>query len=432
MTQSCHGLPPDPEMRGFHTALDPVAMAGRISEHVLGGKSVESCRIVRFRYRRGDRLIVVYEADVAGGARGPDRHILTGRIHVGRPLKPAKSTPGQRSTAGIADLDMQVDIFPHDRRLPALPDFATGRGDRTIALLRQGYHNLDPVCASLDVAAMRYRPGLSATLRYRFADAPDVQRSCYVKVTSDPDVAAEATAARRVNAALQRTGASLRLSVPLAVDQASGAALYHPADGQSLQELAQSGADVQRAGADAGAQLAALHSVDAADLPATFATDIAETIDRTARIVSWACPEFAHRIAATAQRARRLADVEIIAPVHRDMKPDHIFLSDLGRAEVIDTGSVSAGNPLVDVGNLIARIDLLVATGVLSPDRASTVKSSLCAAYFDRVPRAWHSAREPARAYAALLVATHAIQGLLPRWQAIVASEIDATAATWG
>ena len=428
-----HGLPADPAMPGFCAALDAATMARLVRAHVLPQDvAILGLRIVRFRHRPGERLVVSYEADItdADGA-SPHRLILTGRIHPRRSAGSGRA--GSRSTF-IPELAMTLEAFPEDRRLPALRKFVTEPGEAWAGLAGMYRPNgLSSPC-SMSIEPMRYRPGLSATLRCRFAgDAGGCgPETLFVKFSADGDVAAEAATAGAINAALAHSGDGLRLSVPEATDAANGVAVYRPARGHTIQDLLAGDSSPEETGRRTGEALAKLHTRTDLRLPQTFSWDVTSKIERAERITAWACPELSKPVHGMARLARLLVTSDLAMPTHRDMKPDHVFLDHGGGVEMIDVGSVSTGNPMVDIGSMLARLDLLTLDGRVTPNRSTTAKAALLASYLDQVPHDWRAFLAPAYAYGALLVATHAIEGVLPGWRKTVTAFVGLSLAWRG
>ncbi len=427
VTNAFAGLPADPVMPGFLTALDPDAMSVIISRYVLGSAATCSrVRLARFRYRAGRRLIVVYDVIAQTGEGRSASLIVTARINPGRaPRLPAEGSDGRtaegwRAVTCVPELDMRLDVFPEDRRLPAARLYAGNGGDAAMALLAAAGIGLRCDGHGIVLEPVRYRPGLSATFVVckRTSDEARGQHLGFLKLAQAGEAKREADTTARVNAELVRVHAPARLTEPAAIDATNGAAFYRPARGIALDRRLVAGDATGRAALAVAQALVALHLLGPCGLPNGFGADVTTKIARAARHVTWACPDVAAAAHALTDEAVRLADGCVMAPTHRDMKPDHVFIDDAsGGVEFIDSGSVCLGNPLIDVAGLAMRIGLAAQLGEISKAAAGSFCRAFLDAYFARAPASWRPYYEPACAYARLLLATHLIQRQAPGWR---------------
>ena len=422
-----HGLPEDPDMPGFPAALDPDAMAGLFQTHWLGDHArCSAVNVVRFRYRPRRRLIVVYEVDVSTPAHPePKRLTVTGRIHPQRELRTRKARPVFGTgdllpeTALLPGLSMAIEVFPRDRRMPALRDLSDPRSLATMTLFNRAAAlpplNRQPLASRL----MRYRPGLSATLKISAAaGASGAPAHYFVKVTSDDEIAHEVEAAGRVNDELAKARHNgLRLAEPVAWLKQDNIAVYRPAPGIPLDHMIITGQASPREATRVGEALADLHGLDVPGLRRSQEEVLAPKIARARNLISWARPGLCAKVEAISKDAERLFAIPVVGPTHRDMKPEHIFVDQPGKCvHLIDSGSMCMANPVIDIGALIVRLNYLAHTHALAPAPAKAFADAILAAYFARVPPAWRACLGPATSYATLLLALHAIQGLKPNW----------------
>ena len=417
----------DPAIPGLSVALDPVRMVEPFERCVL--PQALSCRhveLIRFRHRQGERLIVCYRIETQDKATGAcQSHVLTGRIHPRR--RPPQARPADPSAASVAiptvtvipELAMVVDLFPHDKRMPLLSTYAEPGSPALTALLQRLPEADANATGPWTMALMRYRPGLSATLGLTPAQTPPgSSEQYYLKLTSDDELGREIAAATFINDRLQAKASTLRIARPAAWNERDKAALYLPARGRSLQDLAQNGDLAPDLAVHVAAALADLHSLDPMGWPADRTAALVGKIDKACRIVSWAMPSMAGAVEALSRIAQRVTVHPARVLIHGDMKPDHLFVDRADMAtRMIDSGSLCIGNPLTDVGALLARmahLKRIVQCDVRSMDQFCEILQDT---YLQRTSAAWRPAMAAARAYGALMIARQTVQARAPDWQ---------------
>jgi len=113
-----------------------------------------------------------------------------------------------------------------------------------------------------------------------------------------------------------------------------------------------------------------------------------EELRRGATIVEWARPELATQVRAiTAAVAAGLEEVAP-APIHGDLKPDHVFLAG-DRVIFIDLDSVVLGDPVRDAAHMFAYVAGRVGLDAMAAEQARAAAVLFAAEYFDHVPGAW-------------------------------------------
>ncbi|HEY6169574.1 MAG TPA: phosphotransferase, partial [Verrucomicrobiae bacterium] len=112
------------------------------------------------------------------------------------------------------------------------------------------------------------------------------------------------------------------------------------------------------------------------------------------------------------------------APIHRDLKPDHIFFSG-ERVIFIDLDSVALGDPVRDPAHLFAHITARVGMDSMSHETAREAAAEFIREYFTHVPKSWR-ARLPLHCAGALIeVAAGIFKRQEPRWPEKVAACIE-------
>jgi hypothetical protein len=437
-----HGLPADPAMPGFGSALD----VGEIGCHLQVlldrfGYDFGRCNLDRFRYRRGERLVVVYRIEATDRRRAAPRSLLVaGRIHAARPVTresedgaAASGTGGLPCKAVLPGLGMRLEIFPHDRRLPGLRALVEGPCSPDMAGLLSAAAGWAPSFRQdIEVEPVRYRPGIAATVRLSSKSAGQVGGAsrCFAKLVAAGEAGAEPCAAAGLDRVLEREGSPVRLSLPAAQDRGAGITVYAPAAGRSLQHLARA-VDAPLAEARAaGRALAGLHLVRDSGLPQASGERELRKYERAGRFLSWACPGARMALRQIEARASAFWNNGITGTMHGDMKPDHVFIAPDGRSvTLIDNDAVARANPLVDIGSLLVRLEAMHWLEGVDQDRAREMSAQAGSAYMEMVPADWARHLGHARALATLLVCQHAVQRLVPGWRRQVVGELEKAAA---
>jgi hypothetical protein len=146
-----------------------------------------------------------------------------------------------------------------------------------------------------------------------------------------------------------------------------------------------------------------------------------DDVNQAAMLVRWACPELRAEVnAITAAVVRGLKEVAP-APIHRDLKPDHIFLDD-GHVIFIDLDSAAVGDPARDPAHLFAHLIARVGMDSLPPDQARAAAAVFVEEYFAHAPMRWWRQFPLHCAGALLEVARGIFKRQEPRWPEKVAA----------
>lgn len=434
-----HGLPDDPVMAGFAAALDPFEFGLHFGEAIEPADlELNSCTLDRFRYRRGERLVVVYRVEATNRLTGCTRSmIVAGRIHADRSpsLRSVKAATDHDLSriASLPALGMRIEIFPRDRRLPGLSAYVDELSSPRVSRLVHAATGWLPGHGDeIAVDPVRYRPGIAATLRYRSrSQGPlSASRQCFVKLSSQEGVIAPPCPAAIFNRAVEGDNQSIRLSAPVFREPEAGVAAYAAAPGCSLRQIVRNQIRFKPLVQAAGEALARFHMARVPELPTANCEQEQRKYERTSRLLAWACPKAQpalQRIEAAAPAVWRGA---VLGPTHGDMKPDHLFISSESQAvHLIDNDALAIGNPLLDIGSMLTRLDAMHWLDGADEQRARAINETFSDAYFGTVPASWSRHLGEVRALSTLLICQHAVQRLVPGWQARVLAELEKAAA---
>ena len=311
--------------------------------------STNSVTLMRLRYREGKRAIL----HLATGEGAEQRE---GALWFFGGDKARRLARRNKSAHYDPDTQALYECFPDDHRMPQIRAFLEAYTDIAPALTGAEPDD-EPVL-------LRYRPGLSCTFRCTVKNRPAV----YVKQINDDS-------ALRI-AAMNRQMCELLRNVPVAVAAVKAmhteytAVVYAAAPGLSLdQSLMDTG------------NLDTLHQTIQAlrhfwQLPLLPERQMTPQMLRhrateSAAFVSVTAPSCMMAVNRIVKRLQANDPQLILAPIHGDMKLEHVFL-DGDKTTLIDTESVSFGPPDYDLAQLYGRLwqaemeDLLPRTLVAS------------------------------------------------------------------
>ncbi len=413
--------PTDSALPGLSAALDADAMLRALSDAWSKARidaELQGLRVSRYRHRPGSRAIVLYEADYTlAGSTAPQTNFCAGYIYPGKKAKrichEEKDKTGFARPVHLPELGMALRTFPHDTRLPELAELVARPPEEVCQALAAGERLVDAEPVKIDV--LRYRPGLRAAIRYKSDDQESV-RSVYLKAFGEGDAAA--TYERQLNLERQCGSARGGLGVVRPVAKIGGAAIaYAPASGQPLVELLKHRAEVDLAAF--GDLLARFHAMPPPSTQQPFGERISEKAESAVKTVSHLVPEAAPAAKKIAEHVARASDPAQWRLVHNDLKPEHVFW-DGTRFELIDTDSVGAGDPLIEIGGFLARLDALIELEEFEPRSVMYEGLAFLDGYFDGL-RATNTRRlSVGFALGSLLIAKHLLQRLWPNADRIV------------
>lgn len=290
-------------------------------------------RLLRLRYQPGARAMPHVSLGPGGGP--PEGAIWFFAGDKARKL--ARRAKGARRDVPTQAL---FQAFPQDHRMPALATFVDGAIDLAPALIG-GLAASPPVL-------MRYRPGLSATFRWMRQDG----RIFFVKQTPDSDVRVLALVAGQLADALRGTQLGV---VP----------------GRPLDAILESAPDrdVRDAIAQITGALRTLWSQTLVPVRLLSRSDHLLRGAQASQIIALADEVAGQQAAGLLRRLENTQAPVRLRPIHADMKLEHAFLSG-PMTTLIDTESLSLGDPEYDLAKLEMRLVMAQALGGIAPARA--------------------------------------------------------------
>jgi hypothetical protein len=422
-----HAFPADRDFPQLPVATDLGRMLEVFRAHLkpTAGKLVhiEDCVAVRLRSRQSSARCVLQYALQLVEPRTERRweHWVTGFLYaaeheaerLGRELAASAvhhAIPDRWRTFEpvhyIPELQMLVQVFPQDRKLPqlcavmngAMPDLAPW----LVARLGPGQWRI----AAHTVEPMRYRTELGAALWCHLeirdvASGRSDELRCYLKLYRDERGERTFQLLQSLSA---RTGAGAHpyaVVRPVAYSSPLHTLALEEAPGIALQQVLLSGRDATASVRAVGRAVAAFNQ-DQIEITrhSRRASQLAD-VEQAASLIQWGCPELRGAVGAiTAAVVANLKDVPA-ASIHGDLKTEHVLLCG-DRVTFIDLDAAALGDPVRDPAHLFAHIVGRLGLDAMPAEQARVAANALVDEYFQHVPPAWRE-RFPIHAAAALL-----------------------------
>jgi hypothetical protein len=399
----------DPAFPQLEIATDPGLMKQTFRTHLrpVGGKvyDIEDCRLTRIRYRQDSRRFLLYTLRLLEPDTGRERDVqVTGLLYAEKDKaeqtwRKLKATDPQREipdgwltfepVSFVPELDMLVQVFPYDRRLPTLPLVMAGPPPELEPVLLDrfgpGDWNVEPV---------RYREQGGAVLRYtakgrNAATGGRTEKSFYAKVYRHEKGEQTYQTLRALWSQDGANGEGFTVARPLAYLSDLRALILEEAPGTPLDQILLGDGDPTAALRRVAQALAAFNQGDA---PATtqrhLLADQVAVLERARRLLGWACPHLRVEVESIIEGVLAGLEEVPLGPTHRDLKPDHIFV-DGQRTIFIDLDSLARADPVLDPAHLLARLAAMPALFPVPGERARTAAREFAEEYFAHVPSTW-------------------------------------------
>lgn len=407
-------FPRDPDFPQLEVATDPQRMLEIFRTHLKPVRSAHveiwACIPFRFRFRQsGGRCVLQYTLRLADPRSGREwDQWVTGTLYA-RPGEaeqlwrklaadePRRGIPEEWLTFEPVDfvpaLQMLVQVFPFDRLLPQLGS-VLGAGVRELEpkLLQQLRPGAWEV-VKRTVVPTRYRTELGAALRLELQvrDAITAQRCtlrCYLKVFRNQR--GENTFAFLRACEERMTGGARRFAVvrPLGYLEQCRTLALEEAPGSSLQQLLLTSRAPRGVARTVARAIAAFNLTDPIITVHHALADQIADVKGAATLLQWASPPMRPAIREVVAAVESGLQEVAPAPIHRDLKPDHVFLSD-GHVHFIDCDCVALGDPARDPAHLFAYIVAGVGLQAMPLEDRHDVATAFVEEYFSRVPKQW-------------------------------------------
>lgn len=275
---------------------------------------------------------------------------------------------------------------------------------------------LAPLLAKPGATLLVHRPERRAVVKQATANGPQ-----YARVLPPARLAATLHSAATAAAALQQGP----FAVPqlLTTDATSGVAVWASLPGRPLDTLLDH-PELPDLLHNIGAALRSFHSAPPANLRTHTARDeidvCANWIAHAETVAPWLGPHLRERAARV--NAALEAPAEPATLIHRDLYDKQIFVAEHSRLGLLDFDTLAVGEAALDLGNLLAHLELRALQGFLSADQAQRSAEAFLSGYQPGAPTL---RRLPAYSAAARLRLA-CVYTFRPRWAPIVPQLLNA------
>jgi hypothetical protein len=439
-------FPADPDFPQLKVASDAGLMRELFREHLSSrpGKvsHISECLLSGVRYRRGARCMLQYSLRLEEPETGRERHQWVSgliyredraeriwrklrAVHAGQELP--RAFPTFEPVSFIPELDMLVQVFPYDRRLPALPLLMMGP-PRNLAPLLSACGGRAGFGEAWNIEPIRYRIGARAVLRYeaKIRDAATRGREkmrFYAKLYRGEEGAQTYQALQALWKKAEAGGTSFTVARPIAYLSELRVLLQEEAPGTPLGEVILRDRSMPSAVRRSARALASFNQDAVGTTQRYSREDEISELKWVEDILLWACPRLATEIdRITSGVVAGLEEVPS-GPTHRDLKPDHILLDGEGFA-LLDLDSFAEADPVLDPASLLAHLCSMPLRFPVTHARARAAARVFAEEYFARVPRAWRSRLPFHYAGAALKTAVGFFRRQEPCWPEKIAAQV--------
>lgn len=444
------GFPVDPDVPQLSVASNPQFMLEVFRRHLkaVSGKvyHIEECVPFRFRCRQsGLRHVLQYKLRVADPSSGRRwDQMVTGLLYADGGasrrweemkaevlgMKIPESCLTFEPVVFISSLEMIVEVFPYDRKLRSLAPLVGGEVQGLEPWLLSRLGPGDWRVEERTIEPTRYRTELGAALRYgiRAHDAVSARSEevrCYLKVHRD-DRGAETFRILQSLSESRRDGENPYSVVrPVSYLSELRTVATEEAPGISLTQIL---VKDQNPSEELRLAARAVAAFNQDELPIerrrSLADKLAE-VEGASVLVKWACPQLRDAVQAISDAVTKGLDEGEPAPIHGDLKPDHIFLS--GRCvTLIDLDWAAMADPLLDPAQLLAYVTGRVGLDSVPVAFTEQAGATFIEEYFRLVPESWKRRFPLHRAAALLEVAAAIFRRQEPCWPEKITRVIEA------
>jgi hypothetical protein len=438
-------LSPLPGRNAYAAAIldDPARMLEILQRHLpiseTRGPRVTDCTVSNIRRRDGTRGSVQFEIrledpasddvwteSVTGLMYGSERtRRVWDVIRASMPSAVNALDPMHlRPYAYVPELDMLLQVFPHDHRLPALAMLISRLPEELTEALLQAFGAGDWRLVSHTVETVQYRPDMRAILRLRVSavttDGRSESREFYAKIYRDAEHAQQSFDVHlALTAAISGSAAPLAVPKPVCHLAALRTVVTQAVPGVSLSKIIRRGGDTATSLRLAAEAVAAFHQLEAPMPPRSADNDLAR-LREAGEFLTSARPDLATDVATLVESVAGGLQGAPIGVIHGDLKPDHILIDDEAVA-VIDFDLAGGADPVIDIAHFVAFLGRPQERSRQRGGSEGDAATAFLEEYFAGVPDSW---RSRLRLYHAM-TSVHKAVGICRRRGAAAGDHVD-------
>jgi tRNA A-37 threonylcarbamoyl transferase component Bud32 len=395
-------------------AHDPEQMRVILQRHLQASEQVsirvQECRITNTRRRDGLRGATQYELRLEDASTGRVwDQIVTGITFGGDRTRRVWETisltaePSPEATvrsavpnfAYVPELDLLLQVFPHDLRLPALAKLMAGPPPELIPFLLAELGSSEYELLSWTANVVQYRADMRAIVRLTIvatdpATGQARERQFYAKVYRDAEQGRRASRAQAdLHQRAAAVGPHLVVAKPVIYDDVLRTLVTEAVSGTSLSKLIRRGRDSVTAVRVAARAIAEFHGLDVDASPRAIAQEM-DRLHEAQQFLASARPDLVDDVSVIVQAVVIGLSEAPSALIHGDLKPDHIFI-DGDRVALIDFDLLGHADPVLDVAHLVAFLGRPEERSRSRSEETADTAQEFVDEYFRYAPDAWRA-----------------------------------------
>jgi tRNA A-37 threonylcarbamoyl transferase component Bud32 len=403
--------PPSPTTRA---AYDTEIMRAALQQYLVApGRTayhVRECRITNRRRRDGSSGTVQYDVRLEDPATGHAWNQIVTAVSYGgtRTRRAWKSIsrsaaldtdPAKRIAlppfAYVPELDLLLQVFPHDHHMPALAQLMAGPPAKLLPGLMAEFGSGDWELTSWDAATVQYRVDKRAILRLTVgmsdrSTGRSSTREFYAKVYRDADEGRYAFRAQSdLHERTSAAGTHLVVAKPIIFADELGTLVTEAVSGTSLSKIIKRGEGSMEAVNNAARAVAEFHHLDVFAPQRPLAEEMVR-LREAQDIIATARPDLADVVRGMVDAIASGLEGAPSSLIHGDLKPDHILI-DGDRVALVDFDLLGAADPIIDVAHLLGFLRTPQERSRSRGEDAEDVGQVFVDRYFTCAPDSWRA-----------------------------------------
>lgn len=403
-----------PASNSVPPAHDPMVMREIMQRHLVAplgtAYQVQECRITNTHGRDGSSGTVHYDVHLEDLTTGDTwNQIVTGITYGGmrtrRFWESIRRSPELDAdpAVGIAllpyafvpELDLLLQVFPHDYRMPALAQLIEGPLPELVPAVAKEFGPENWEVVSWDAETVQYRVDMRAIVRLTISmretsTGRTSERQFYAKIYRDAE---EGRRAHKTHFDLHQRAATLAthlvVAKPIIYAGEQRTLVTTAVPGTTLSEIIEGGLGSVDAVKSAARAVAQFHQLDVDAPRRSLAEDMAR-LRKSQDFLASARPDLAGEVGGIVQAVALGLESAPSSLIHGDLKPDHILIAG-DRVGLIDFDLLAVADPVVDVAHLLAFLHKPEKRSRSLGQATENVGQVFVDEYFSHVPGSWRA-----------------------------------------